>query len=693
MKLDPTQMQFVKAQGSHIRLLAPAGCGKTMSLLYRCQEVFRRDGGRFLVVTFTRAAMHALEERLHSPEFADLRGHIRITTLNSYGYERMRRELGSPRLLKTNDERFFAMRNQLRPIWSRFEHVKAAASGRGRQPRRLFGVMDALKSLGFDHTTDVNYARFKVKLDAIQATWLGQWMEEQFDELTQLKVLDSKSRGGEESSADSPRQFYDRFFRFWREATAHLHEELTFTFDDQKYWCWLDMRSPDAAGNLKPQISGGARYDHILVDEFQDINPLDLALIKTLVDRNGATLTIVGDDDQAIFEWRGATPEYILEPEPRFNAAFEDHILEINYRSPANIVQHAERLIANNVRRVKKPMKAVNSQNAEIRVVETHSISERLKLVGNIAKEMNPGERVAVVGRVRSQLIPYEVFYASDGGEVRIAIDLDALASKAFDNLTDLLDIWTGGTELTRPTLVIDSLMDVCSLIRRAPFSRKNAESVRGYLRRVNARTTLDAARSLAEYDGPKLSGKAHTHLAAVAERFLDAKEVWQAMTVIADDFDGLRFDFEKSEDDVWYTDPPLKQLGDMAQEERLSAEDLVERLAVARERVRHSQFGDEDEAPRGDHTLELMTAYRAKGKEFDTVVILDAVQGLWPHKRAKENAALEAERRLFYVAFTRAKRRVLMLTTEGAPPSPFVFALGLPPSSMSATAVQGTLS
>ena len=74
------------------------------------------------------------------------------------------------------------------------------------------------------------------------------------------------------------------------------------------------------------------------------------------------------------------------------------------------------------------------------------------------------------------------------------------------------------------------------------------------------------------------------------------------------------------------------------------------------------------------------MTATRAKGKEFDTVILLDTVQGIWPHQRTKDLRELEAERRLFYVAFTRAKRRVVMLMSrETGFISPFVEELELP--------------
>ena len=69
------------------------------------------------------------------------------------------------------------------------------------------------------------------------------------------------------------------------------------------------------------------------MDEFQDINPLDLELPQRSGSRQPVELPIVGDDDQAIFEWRGATPEFILEPD-RHRPGYQTHILEVNYRSP-----------------------------------------------------------------------------------------------------------------------------------------------------------------------------------------------------------------------------------------------------------------------------------------------------------------------------------------------------------------------
>ena len=245
-----------------------------------------------------------------------------------------------------------------------------------------------------------------------------------------------------------------------------------------------------------------------------------------------------------------------------------------------------------------------------------------------------------MIGRLRSQLIPYEVFYAAGGGEVKMATDLDALAGTAFGNLLNLLEIWNRGTNAStkRASRVIDDLVTVFNLIRRAPLSKKNDESVRQFVKTLDARSCRDAASRFARYDGIKLTGKTHEHLSKVAAGFLGSAKAWEAVMHIAADFDGLRFDYEKAEDDVWYTDPPLKQLADMAREEQLDADDLIGRLEAARDQVKHFQ-GFEDEAADAnpdDQTLQLMTATRAKAKSSTRSSCLTPVKTCGPTNKPK---------------------------------------------------------
>ena len=248
-------------------------------------------------------------------------------------------------------------------------------------------VMDNLKSMGFVHTRDINRSLYQERLESLAQQGLAWRIDEQFELLTDLGVLDRPKRGDMEGPSTSRRDFYDRFFTFWRKATARLLEESTFTFEDQKYWNYLDIEADAADGKTQTGPAGAARYDHIMVDEFQDINPLDMALIKAISQRHRATLTIVGDDDQAIFEWRGATPEYILHPEQYLGASFDDYHLQVNYRSPKNIVEHSQSLISNNKNRVSKRVKAAEgADTAEIEVKRTDSVSERLALVTDLVR-------------------------------------------------------------------------------------------------------------------------------------------------------------------------------------------------------------------------------------------------------------------------------------------------------------------
>ena len=547
-------------------------------------------------------------------------------------------------------------------------------------------VMDNLKSMGFVHNEDKNLDLFLKRLQSLENQNLSWRIEEQFDLLTRAKVLDSPGQGDTEGPSISRRDFYNRFFTFWRKATDHLQQMAHFTYEDQKYWAYLDIKSPDSDGNTKPYITGAARYDHILVDEFQDINPLDMELIKAIVERNRATLTIVGDDDQAIFEWRGATPEYILQPHKYFGVPFNDYHLTVNYRSPKNIVNLSQELISYNKNRVDKKVSAYeDANNADIEIVKTDSIYQRLQLVTDIVQSTEPG-KVAVISRLRRQLIPYQIYFASDEIPFQTAVDLDVFASKAFDDLVKLLNIWEGGTNKQSASRAVNDTIEICSLIRRRPFSKRDEANMRKYLRSAKPRTTEQCVSILRDYDGPNLSGKTHQQIHEIADGFLKAAEVWDAIRHIDGGFDGLQFDLERSQEDIYYSDPPLEQLADIAENEDLDVDGLADRIEAAKElgqeyRALETEYdaGGNVKDPLWERSLHLMTATRSKGKEFDTVILLDTVEGIWPHQRNKTERETEAERRLFYVAFTRAKQKVVMLISrEAGLVSRFIDELGL---------------
>jgi len=155
--LDVFQRQFCESFSNNIRLLAPAGSGKTQSLLWRCAEVYRRqdEKARFLVVTFTRAARDELRTRLSGKEFRGVADATEVATLNAWGYRRIRAHHHSPRLLTTERDKNYCAQNALQPVWRAHARIESAMKG---QPYVvgpvLMNVIERLKMLGFRHPAD-----------------------------------------------------------------------------------------------------------------------------------------------------------------------------------------------------------------------------------------------------------------------------------------------------------------------------------------------------------------------------------------------------------------------------------------------------------------------------------------------------------------------------------------------------------
>lgn len=677
-QLDASQRQFCEAPAGNIRLLAPAGCGKTLCLLHRCKHLARqnRQRPRFLFVTFTRAARDELLARINADDqFSVLRDSVEVTTLNSWGYRRVKGIAFHPKLITSRNDYHFTMSNQLQPVWLNHASIKRAIDKkRNTTPRALMDVMDTFKSLGFDHERHTHFDQFADHLQFLQGQGLTRKLQQQFEELAKLGALETSivKDGVEVLEADAS-EVYEAFYLFWREATAQLINSATFTLEDQKYVAYLDERQKLEERNF---LSGAARYRHIFVDEFQDINPLDIALVKAIVERNRATVTIAGDDDQAIFEWRGATPEYILDPTRYFGSPFTTHILGTNYRSPGNIVDHSQRLISRNVRRVSKDIKAAEgNRQARIQIERTENIEDALEYVHNIFKEaVEQGEspsRVAVVGRKRTQLIPYQVFFAAQDIPFCAAEDLQVFLSDTFDRLLEFLLIKTHAETSRSQTQVVGDLLKLCDLVKRWPLSKRDKESLTKHLQQARPTTFNAGLDALSSYrgtlKGANPGGVVSISMAAAIRSFIEAPDVSDALWSLSDNFEGLQIDFGKAPDDIFYVDPPFLQLAEYASSYGNDYGRFVDDIELAKQQLVYTPPFDDDaeggeSAELWKRPMHLMTALRAKGKEFDTVVLLDVIDGIWPSRYASTEQEREAERRVFYVAFTRAKQKVVML-------------------------------
>ncbi|MBB3771995.1 DNA helicase-2/ATP-dependent DNA helicase PcrA [Angulomicrobium tetraedrale] len=682
-RMDDTQLAFINAAERDIRLLAPAGSGKTMSLLYRCAELHRRSGGNasFLIVSFTRAARDELRARLTDDAFAGFAARADVVTLNGWGHRRLKAMHAQPRLHVSDFERATMLKSILAPAWST---IPALETGMKRQPFKLpqllAGLLDMMKTLGFDHE-DGSLGMADDRLEMLEQLGLLPLLEDFMLRLHQLDVLANRRW----------EPFLEVALPFFNAACTQQFATGSFTLEDQKYAAWLDQRRQSAAG---APSSGADRITDILVDEFQDINPLDLALILQIAQLNQSALTIVGDDDQAIFEWRGAAPDFILEPDRHLGRRFATYVLEKNYRCPRNIVQKSARLIRHNIRRVDKAMHPVSTVDAEIAIYPgatfLESVQNVLAEIRHFVERKTPGARMALLSRKRAQLIPYQILLAREDIPFCAAEDLHLFLSDTFDRLLGALRTRTmAGLGVAVPTIV-DDVMALCHSVQRFPLRKVEADAMARHIRSARPKSYDAAIDRLETYDGTIRGqvdeGATAADFAIKLRRLIHAPSVRAAIEALQTLYSGFKKDYGRGVEDIFLADPPFAYLAEFSESYGEDFHGFVDDLEKAKDTLVKLPGMDADDSADAlwKKPVHLMTALRAKGREFDTVAMLDVVDGIWPLRTAKSERAIEGERRLFYVAMTRAKKRLILTSShrigdQVTIPSPFLAEAALP--------------
>ena len=321
VRLDAAQRAAVEHQHGPARVLAPAGSGKTKTLISRVAELVARgvDPSGILLLAFNRKAAEQLEERLAAQGIATtrrLRGArglrpagVHCATFNAFGY-RYQHEVVAARF--TLDARGAGQRTMM----------KQAMEAAGASPATL------RPARGSDPV-----GAFLAAMTRVRAA-----LEAPEDVEVRIESV------GEQPVIMVPFAAIHAHYARAQAVTGYQ------SFDDQIYLAVADMLAdPEHRGSIE------GRFDHILVDEFQDLNGAQLALVDVL-SRPRRDLFVVGDDDQLIYGWRSADPRGILEfhkrmPPPPWSATYT---LCTNYRCSRAVVESAARLVANNTVREDK---------------------------------------------------------------------------------------------------------------------------------------------------------------------------------------------------------------------------------------------------------------------------------------------------------------------------------------------------
>src|SRR5690554_313517 len=666
MNVDISQKEFIETSFENIRLLAPAGSGKTLSILWRCKYLFEKypeKPQRFLIFTFTRVARDELFDRLSNDvNFACIRKNVKIDTLNRWGFNYLRKSIESNLALKTTSKEHYALvKHNLRPIWTKHEIVNKSLGGKQKRYTKLIEIIDALKTTGFRHDIQDISHEFMKHMEWLNANDLSRYYEANIEKpLQELDLLDT--------AENTQFKKIEKFLFFWKQACEHLWENAIITFDDQKYWTYLKLQEK-YSNSVFPEPS---RYHHIMVDEFQDINPLDLLLIKELVSANNSSLTIVGDDDQAIYEWRGTSPKFILYPEKFFDKEFQTYTLGTNYRSPSNILRHSQRLIWHNKHRFLKEIKAFKSDNAEIVHESFGTHGESTEFLLEIAKNANDEavhKSLAVLARKKSQLIPLEITLTSNDIPFYAKEDLNVLLSDAFSDLKTILEAIASKNDRRNTNDIVNSFMSCINKVKYFPLPTVESKQLYSFLLSQRPKSFTDCLGKFQLYTGKLRSQSKENSILEYAlpiAKILESKTVQDAIDEIENQMDGLQKHYGKAEDDIFYKDPPFLYLSEYAARYGNKFHDFIDHVEAAISQMSSNINTDEDSIDKDINLpVHLMTALRAKGKEFDTVVILDANDGMWPIKFATTEPELEQERRLFYVAVTRTRKKIIFVSVD----------------------------
>ena len=384
------------------------------------------------------------------------------------------------------------------------------------------------------------------------------------------------------------------------------------------------------------------RFQYILVDEFQDICPLQYEVVRLLA-KPQDNLFIVGDDDQAIYGFRGSRPEIML----NFSADYPEALqvlLDVNYRSRRDIVDVADKLIRHNLTRFDKNVRA---QNEQLGGVKIYSFQSKLKQAENIAQLIRqymtqPGAKysdiailyrtnnhtVYTADRLLKEGIPFSMkekprnIYDSAVAKDIIAYMRYALSE---DSVEDFLRI------MNRPVRYIKRLT-----VPRTPFRMRelidNNRST-GYVIQniIDLYDNLHFIKNLNPYSAVNFIRKGVGYEAFLkkqaAEQGRDAAKDFEEL----DELMQLAKDFETIP--AWL--------------EQIENYDTVMQEILQRER--RQKQADTD-------AVSMVTMHASKGLEWKVVVLPDVNEGVIPHKKAVTDSELEEERRMFYVAMTRAR-------------------------------------
>ena len=615
--LNPEQRDAVETVRGPVLILAGAGTGKTRVITFRIAHMVQRGIApeNILAVTFTNKAAREMLERVNQllPKRRSADGEKpsrpTVSTFHSLCVRILRQHielLGYKKNFVIYDEA-----EQLGAIKKILAHI--SAKGESADPRAILTALSKIKNGG---------AQAEALLKDPNTSVLAEIVRKKYE--SALKACNAVD-------------FDDLILLTLRLFTEH----------------------PDALDACR------ARFRYVMVDEYQDTNAAQFQLVHalTLKHRN---LCVVGDDDQSIYGWRGAEVANLLDLEKHFPEV-KVVKLEQNYRSTNTILQAANAVIKNNARRRGKNLWSQNGQGAKILLHAFDTDDTEARTVAETIEFKRMTQRVpwgdqAILFRTNLQSRPIEMELRKAG------IRYHLIGGQSFFDRREVRDFIAYVKMFLNPH-------DDISLLRIANVPARGLSD-------VTMERLLGASQ---ERQGSVFTAMRHTDVQEsfqtrpreAIQKFIEFIEETRAMLgneALAEKPDALQQWSEKFLNDTGYwnelrrgeknveqAENRIRNLKDLIAKmdgeagNRLPADRLdtfLEDMTLDADRAEEKEAGD---------AVTLITMHSCKGLEFPHVYVVGLEDGLLPHSRSKVEGTMDEERRLFYVAITRAKRELMI--------------------------------
>jgi DNA helicase-2/ATP-dependent DNA helicase PcrA len=609
--LNPEQREAVRATEGPLLVLAGAGSGKTRVITVRIAHLLakRVPAQHVLALTFTNKAAREMRERVAGLVGAKKAGELTLGTFHAFCAAALR-EHGQPVGVARN-----------------FSICDASD--------QLAAFKGALRELRIPETS--------IQPGALQA------------KVSLFKNRLLESGGFLEQAADDSEELIGRA---WSRYEERLRQMRTLDFDDLLLYTLRLLKQHKEVRERFEQ-----HYRYVLVDEYQDTNGPQYEVLRQIAGRH-RNLCVVGDDDQSIYGWRGADVQKILSFERDFPGAKVVR-LETNYRSTPQILEFANRLIANNVKRHDKVLRAAQAAGPPVAALRLADENEEAESIAREIRELvqrreaRPRDcaillRAAALSRpfearLRAHALPYVLVGGMsffDRKEVRDVLSYLKLVDNPDDEVALLRVINTPPRGIGKVAIerVLEHAAQHGIPVARA-FREEHAivgmpsgaaQAVRSFL------DLCQTLRGRASRGG--VASLVHATLESVGYR-AEVERLYP---------DKLTFDTR------WAAVDEVLQLAashDRTQRSPSLASFLQDLALTATEE-------EDEDGKRERDAVHLMTLHTAKGLEFPRVYLVALEEGILPHARSVAEDGLDEERRLMYVGVTRAERYLTLTCT-----------------------------